>query len=384
MTSPNITASPDLAGYVDLRVFDLSDQDIVAAAIVLLQLNLPGFIPREGDSEIVILESIALEISEAIVAVNRLPGAVIQALLLLAGVDKDFGAAPTATVTITVADTNGYTIPAGTQIYCSLEDGTSVKFLVESPGLVIAPGDFSGTVSVIADEFTAKANGMPAGTRLAMADPLPFIDSAELATGVADGTNPETDGEWRDRGVARLSRLSDALVVPRHFEAAALERPEVARAVGIDLYDPSVGPAPGDNPGHMTVAVLGENGAPLSTEAKDAIRVAMEDRAVAVLDVHVIDVVITVVDFTAEIAILPGFEEATVIASVEDAINTYVDPMTWAWGGTIRRNELISLIDRVGGVDYVVDVSIDADPGDYVIVGAANLPNAGTILVTVS
>jgi len=382
VTSPNISPSPDLSAYVDLRPFDLSDQEIVEAAIAALQLNLPGWVPREGNTEILILESLALEVAEGIVAINRLPGAVIQALLLLAGVEKDFGAAPIASATFVLGDANGYTIPAGTRIYLSLEDGTSVTFLVEPPGLTVLPGDTTGTVSIIGDEFTGRANGITAGTRMVMADPVPYIESVELATDVADGVDPETDNEWRDRGVARLSRLSDALVVPRHFEAAALELAEVTRAVGIDLYDPFVGPNPGDNPGHMTVAVLGENGAPLSTEAKDEIEQSMEARAVAVLDVHVIDITIVTVLLSAEVHVLAGFDAPTVRTSVHDALVAYVDPLTWTWGAKIRRNEIISLVDRVAGVDYVVDVSIAGSPGDYTIVGASTLPKAGTVTVT--
>jgi uncharacterized phage protein gp47/JayE len=383
MTSPGIQPSPDLSAYINLRVFDLSDQDVVEGALAALLLNLPGWIPREGNTEVLLLESFALEVSEMITAVNRLPGAVIQALLLLAGVDKDFGIAPVASATFTLGDANGHNIPAGTRLYLPMDDGSTVPFLVMLPGLDIPPGDTTGTTSIIAEVFTGQANGTPAGTAMVMASPVPFVEAVTLATTVADGTDPETDEEWRDRGVARLSRLSDALVVPRHFEAAALERPEVTRAVGIDLWDPLGSGDPGDDPGHMTVAVLGENGAALSTEQKDEIEQEMEARAVAVLDVHVIDVTITNVALTATVAIADGFEEATTTAAVEAALRAYVDPLTWTWGGIIRRNEIISLIDRVDGVDYVVDVTIGGGSGNYTIVGPANLPKAGAVTITV-
>jgi uncharacterized phage protein gp47/JayE len=382
VTSPSIQPSPDLSGYVELRIFDLSDQDIVAGAIAALQLNMPGWIPREGNTEILILESLALEIAEGVVAINRLPGAVVQALLLLAGVDKDFGVAPVASATFTLGDANGYTIPAGTRLYLPLEDGSTVAFLVQVPGLEVPAGDVTGTCAIIADTFTGRANGTPIGSPLIMASPVPFVESVELATAIADGADPETDDEWRDRGVARLSRLSDALVVPRHFEAAALELPEVTRAVGIDLWDPLGGGVPGDDPGHMTVAVLGENGATLSTEAKDAIEQSMEARAVAVLDVHVTDVTIVTVAMTAQVTVLDGYDVTVTLDAVHDALVAYVDPLTWAWGGKIRRNEVISLVDRVPGVDYVIDVSIAGNPGDYTIVGPATLPKAGTVTVT--
>jgi uncharacterized phage protein gp47/JayE len=383
VTSPGIQPSPDLSAYVNLRVFDLSDQDVVEGALAALLLNLPGWIPREGNTEVLLLESFALEVSEMITAVNRLPGAVIQALLLLAGVDKDFGIAPVASATFTLGDANGHNIPAGTRLYLPMDDGSTVPFLVMLPGLDIPPGDTTGTTSIIAEVFTGQANGTPAGTAMVMASPVPFVEAVTLATTVADGTDPETDEEWRDRGVARLSRLSDALVVPRHFEAAALERPEVTRAVGIDLWDPLGSGDPGDDPGHMTVAVLGENGAALSTEQKDEIEQEMEARAVAVLDVHVIDVTITNVALTATVAIADGFEEATTTAAVEAALRAYVDPLTWTWGGIIRRNEIISLVDRVDGVDYVVDVTIGGGSGNYTIVGPANLPKAGAVTITV-
>lgn len=381
MTSPNVQPPPDISGYVDLRPFDVTDQDIVDTGLAAAQLNLPGWVPREGNTEVVLIESLALEISEAIVAINRLPGAVVAALLLLAGVDKDYGAAPTATATFFLGDTLGHTIPGGTRAYLVLDDGTTIAFLVEPPGVTVDPGDDSGTGSIIGDVFTDQANGIAIGTRLVMADPVPFIERVELATAVADGRSAETDDEWRDRGVARLSRLSDALVLPRHFEAAALERAEVARAVALDLWDGSGG-APGDNPGHITVAVLGDGGAALSGPQKTAIEADLEERAVAILDVHVIDVTIEIVPVTVEMHPMDGYESADVIDAVEDAIAAYLDPLTWQWGDTIRLFEIVSLVDRVDGVDYVTSVLLDGLALDYDIASPANLPEAGTVTVT--
>ena len=381
MTQP----SPDLSAYVDLRIYDQSDQDIFETALAAAQLNMPGWIPREGNTEVVLMESFALEIAEAIVAINRVPGAVVQTILLLAGVDKDYGAAPIASATFTLGDTLGHTIPGGTRIYLALDDGSTVTFLVEPPGLTVPPGEDTGTVSIIGDTFTAAANGMPAGTAMVMADPVPFIEAVQLATAVADGRDPETDEQWRDRGVARLSRLSDALVLPRHFVAAALERAEVSRALGIDLWDPfASGSEPGDNPGHMTVAVLGDGGAALSTEAKDAIEQALEERAVAVLDVHVIDATVQTVDIDTTFTLKDGFDEDTTVTAVEDAIKAYLDPLSWQWGGVVRHNEMVSLVDQVSGVDYVVSVSIEGSPtADYPLTGPATLPKYGAVTAAV-
>jgi hypothetical protein len=383
VTSPDVSPPPpDLSAYIDLRIFDVTDQAMIATGLAAAKLNLPGWVPREGNTEVLIMESLALEMAEAIVAVNRLPGAVIAAFLLIAGVDRDFGAAPIATATFTLGDTVGHTIPGGTRVYLSLDDGSSVTFLVEPPGLTVAPGGSTGTVSIIGDTFTDAANGIATGVTLVMADPVPFIEHIQLATDVADGRSIETDSDWRNRGVARLSRLSDALVLPRHFEAAALERPEVARAVALDLWDGSGG-APGDDPGHITIAVLGDGGAALSAPQKAAILAALEEQAVAILVVHVIDVTVVTVPLAVTVHLRDGFDSTITSNAIKDAIADYVDPLTWQWGGVIRLNEIISLVDRVSGVDYVTAATINAVAGNYTISGAASLPKSGTVTVTV-
>lgn len=382
MSSPGALPPADMSAYVDLRIYDQPDQDIIQTAIANTQLNLPGWVPREGNTEVVVIESLALEIAEAIVAINRLPGAVLQALLLLAGVDRDYGAAPVALATIYFGDLLGHTVPGGTRVLLRLGDGSTVTFLVEPPGLIVLPGADAGVVSLIGDTFTDAANGITAGNLLEMADPLPFVERVELLTDVTDGRDPESDDQWRDRGVQRLSRLSDALVIPRHFQAAALERPEVAAALAIDLYDPATGPAPGDNPGHITVAVLGDGGVALSTEAKDAIEIDLEARAVAVLDVHVMDATVVVVPVATTVVPVDGVVWATVQANVQAAVAAYLDPLLWTFGSTIYLNEMISLIDQVQGVSRVVSVTIDGVAANKTLSGVAALPDAGTVTVT--
>lgn len=378
MTQP----AADLSSYVDLRVYDLSDQEVFASALAYAKANLPGWEPREGHTEVLLLETFALQLAEAIVAINRVPGAVVETLLLLADVERDYGAPPVATATITFNDLLGHSVPPGTRLYLPLGDGRAVAFLVERPGLTVAPGSSSGTVSLIGDTFSAEANGLPIGTALIMADPLPFVEGAVLATAVADGRNRETDEQWRDRGVARLARLSDALVTIRHFRAAALERAEVAAALAIDQYDPTSGNAPSEDDGHVTVAVLGDEGTPLSTETKDSIRTDLESRAHAALVVHVIDVTLTPVDIVTSVVPLPGFEWAAVQAAVVARLEQYFDPLTWTFGPTIYRNELISLIDQVTGVDRVVTLTIEGAGTDVTLSGVAVLPTPGTMTVT--
>lgn len=387
MSSPSGLPVLDLSAYVDLRMFDLTDQEIIAAALAQLELNLPELELREGHMETVILESIALEIAELIVALNRLPGAVVETVIQLAGVTRDVGAEPTATATVVAGDTVGHTIPAGTRVWLPLPSGDAVTFLVEVDSNgdepTIPPTETSVVVSLIGAEYTAAANGMPIGTVLELADPVPWIDTITLATAATGGRDAEDDDSWRDRGVTRLSRLSDALVTPAHFEAAALEDPAVGRALVLDVWDGSGG-SPGDDPGHVTVCVLGEDGTLLSAPEKAALEASMEDRTVATLDVHVLDAVIDNVDVATTVTLLDGYESDLVEDAVTSAIEAYLNPLTWRAGATVLLNELIALIDRVEGVDHVTTVLINGVAGNLALSSARALPTADDITVTVS
>lgn len=387
MSSPAGQPVLDLTAYVDLRLFDLTDQEIIAAAVAQLELNVPELTLREGHMETVLLESVALEVAELIVALNRLPGAVVETIIQLVGVTRDYGAEPTATATVVAGDTVGHTVPAGTRVWLPLPSGDAVTFLVETDAggdePAIPVGGTTVDVSLIGAQYTAAANGMPIGTVLELADPVPWIDTITLATAVADGRDAETDDAWRDRGVTRLSRLSDALVTPGHFESAALEDSSVGRALVIDVWD-GAGGAPGDDPGHVTVAVLGADGTLLSAPAKAALEAGMEDRAVATLDVHVIDATIDPVDIAVTVTVLDGYEPDLVEDAVTSALDAYLNPLAWRSGDTVRLYEVIALVDRVEGVDHVLTVLINGVAANFALSSAAALPDADVLTVTIS
>lgn len=386
MTTPAYQPPPDVSGYLDLRVYDRTDQDLVDTAVAALQLLMPDWTPREASTEVLLIESMALEMAEAIAALNRLPGALLETLLRFLKVHKDYGRAPTATATVTCADSLGHTIPGGTRFYVPTADGTgAVVMLVEAPGVTIPVGSSTGVVALIGDVYTDAANGVPAGTLVTPLSPLAFLESATLATPVGDGTAPETDAAWRNRGVNRLARLSEALVLPRHFQAAALENPAVARAVVVDNTDPGTAGV-GDDPGHVTVAVLGDGGGPLSTQAKAELQADLQDSSHAALVVHVTDVAMATVTVSVAVRLSDATDPAAVTAAVRQAIIAYLNPLTWDSGTTVRRNELIALVDRVAGVDYVSTVTITGanGAGDLVLATASTVPTATAASVTVS
>lgn len=373
--------TPDVTPLVDLTVNDLDTQTLIERAINDATAKLPEWEPAEYHTETVLLETMALEVTELIYAINRVPGAVLEVALRLFGLTRDPGAPAVASVTFTASDTTGQTIPAGARLLAELPDAEPLE-LTTDRDLVIAPGSLTGDVTATAQGAPrADANGTPAGTALVVVESLAYVDSATLATPIVGGREPEDGDAFLERATVRLQRLASTLVLPSHFTAAALEDPAVSRAVTIDNYDPTQGGAPGSHPGHVTVAVTGLGGDPLPDPTKLTLKGALEAQALAILNVHVADATISNLDVAVTVTVTGAAAALTVPDDTAAAIRAYLNPDAWPFAGTVYRNELIALVDRVPGVDRVVDVTVPA--GDVALTGVAPLVRAGTVTVTI-
>lgn len=373
--------SPDATPYVDLTLFDKDAQDVFEAALVNLQSYLPEWQPREGHTEVMLMESLGLEVEEAVFAINRTPGAIMEVLLRLYGVNRDGGTPPTTSLTFTTSDDVGHTIPAGTRASLTVTGLDDPLVFATDAAAVIPAGSLSVTVSATGDQNTTAANGTVSGTALDLLDSVVFVERVELGAAIVGGAEAEDDTAWFDRGAQRFSRLVETLVQPQHFVAAALEQTNVTRAYAVDNYDPAVGPNPGDNAGHVTVAVYGAGGV-LSAADKDSLATLMDSQAQANLAVHVIDPTITLVDVTATLVALPGYSATQVHDAAVAALDAYLSPAQWPWTGSVYRFELVALLDSVEGVDRVSDLSIPA--ADQTLTGVAPLVDLGTATITVT
>ena len=369
---------PDLTPYVDLRFYDRDPQDVFDVAVTDLQSRLAEWQPREGNIEVLLLEAMALQVAEAIFAVNRLPGAVVMALLRLYGVHPDPGVQPTTVLRFEFADSLGHDLPAGTTVRLDLSGGLEPVLFSTSVALAVPAGSSTGTVAAVGDRFTDEANGVAAETLVELVDAVPSINLVRLHTDVAGGVEPEDDAEWIERGVQRFSRLTETLVLLDHFEAAALENPSVSRAKGIDNWNGSTG-APGDHPGFVTVAVYGDGG-PVPGGTRTELAATLEEQALAALTVSVVDPTVTAVPVTVSVHREVGYDDASVQVAVTSALEAFLNVEAWDWSGVVRRNELIAVIGSVDGVAYVE--TLTAPAADVVLPGQAALATAGSVTVT--
>lgn len=371
---------PDLTPYVDLTLDDRTTQDLFDGFLADALSRAPEWDPLEVSPAVIYAQSILVACSELLFAVNRLPGAVLEALGRR-GYDlpRDTGGPATATMSFIVADTDGHVLPAGTRVALDV-DGELVTFTTDVDAAV-AVGNDTGVVAISADEVGTAANGVAAGTPVQVIDSIAFLDEASLDTDVDGGRDPEGGEMYLTRLAARLQRQTLVLTVASQFEFAALEVAGVDRALGIDRYDPAVGPDPGDNLGHVTVALTDAAGAAVAAPVKDAVAAAVGPATQGGLIVHLIDPTITAVPVTMTVHRDGTLDDAAAAAAVQAALEAYLSPATWPWAGTVFVNELEHVARSVPGIDRVVVTTVPA--ADEALAGDAPLADAGAIVVNV-
>lgn len=374
--------SPDQAAFVDLDLLDLDEQAILDQAIERAQEALPGWQPREGNTEVVLMESLAVISAEQVYALNRVPELVLELLLGIYGLTRDPGAACTGTVTFTLSDTAGHTVPAGTLVRYTRPDSGEVVDLTTTQDLDVLAGSNTGTVAVAGTVESSAGTGIPAGTRLQVISAVAYVDKAEVATTLTGGRDSESDTAFWARGVQVLARLTSTLVTPASFEAAALATAGVARATVVDRYDPGSTNQPGQDLGHVTVAIADATGAPLAQVDKDALADALTTQAQAGLTVHVIDPTITSVDVSATVtADLTVSDPDELAQACTDALTEWLSPSGWDWSPTVARTDIIAHLARVQGVARIISITTPA--ADVALTGVAPLVTAGTVSIVV-
>jgi hypothetical protein len=197
-----MSVSPDYTEFVDLSIYDKDPTDILAAAKATLQSRIPDWVPANTNVEVMLMEALAVEIGETIFSINRLPSTMMKILLALYGVEINSGTPPTTTLTFTAYDTDGYAIPLGTEVAILTGTGEYVSFFTDVEGAVVQ-GQTTATIAATANVNTNIANGLPSGTVGELAVALIGIDSVETGSTIVNGSFPEREEAWTERGIQR-------------------------------------------------------------------------------------------------------------------------------------------------------------------------------------
>ncbi len=306
------------------------------------------------------------------------------------------GGAATVPVTATAFGVNyndvahGGVVPNGSASFTNTNvggTGTVTAGTGDTNGFINGADD-NVTVAVTADAVGSTFNQSVVGQTLSLLSDSANFKSAEFATSPTGGTDVETDTEYFDRAINLLSSFTSASTTASQLKYFVSANKTYANRIAVfnrrryrdrdttaDSY--------GFHNGHVLVAVGGK--VSNASSASDEVKVSSANLAdlhtdlaqvvPASLSVDVMSAELADVDVTATVVKKSGTTAATVKTAIETALKNYLDPNSWNWDDNyVRRNELISLIDAVDGVDYVSSLTIGGDS----LVGTSNIGYTGT------
>lgn len=353
---------------------------LAAAAIQQLMALQPGFVPNESNLEVALIEVLSTMESETRYVASLVPAEIFryagQSLFNIPPID---GAPATATSTWTMRDLAGYTIPANTLVAYQTTGTSSLYFRTQSE-VTVPPGESTtaeGEVVLVAGEYGTAYNGLEPQT-VALADALTFVVGVSSETTTAGGVDREADEAYLNRLRTELHLLSPRPILPNDFAVLALNVAGVFRAVAVDGYNPDDDTF--DNERMIAVAVTDAAGDPVTSDIKTIVQSYLESLREVNFVVNVIDPNYTQVDVTATIKVTDGSDASTVLAAATQAVEDFLQPFAWPWANTLRYNQLVAVLARVPGVDYVA--SIVTPSQDLTLGLVASLVRPGDVRIT--
>lgn len=355
-------SSPDFSQYVDLTLYDVEPQDVYSAALTYAQTALPEFIPVIGTVEDAVLQATSYMTYILAAGINRVPNGLMEGIIKLMGFSRNEATFATGSALFTLSVNTGTTIPEGTIIaYTTTIDNEVVAYSFATTTDTIVPSG-SDTVS-IAIEATEEGQypTLLDTQQMILISSVPTILEVSLDADIVNGINSETDAQYFDRAAQFLSSINTSLATKRQLvNYIAANYPTVNISAVYDTTN-SAGNllfATAAAPGYVTIAVAQSDGTALGSTIKNALQADVAGKAIAGLNVGVIDITTFSCSIAVSIAVVSGYTPATVQASVADAIESYISPLGWDQEQTINPNKIVALIAVLPGVGYVSSVTL--------------------------
>lgn len=238
-TTTTATVPTAVNGYIALPI-TVDPQQLMADAFGFIQEQIPGWQPAEGHLETWLIEAVARIVSVYAIVAAQMP---LEAFMYLGGqllgLPPETGAAAEVPTTWTMVDSQGYTVPAGTVVGFATSGNTTVQFETTAPFTVPAgsTATSAGAVTLSAVTTGSAANGIAAGP-MALVSSLAYVSSVVSTQATSGGADAETTSAYLDRLSNLFTILTPRPVLAADFAKLAASQAGVARALGIDNFDP--------------------------------------------------------------------------------------------------------------------------------------------------
>ena len=379
--------SPDWSSYVDLTPYDATVANILEDSITRAKALLPEWTPRVGQIETTLLEATAFQTANLANAANRLPGATVETLLKLHGVTRSNGVKATATVDLVFTDNYGHNIPKSTPFGYFGTDGSAYVFLTDEVATVAAGSTTLSNVAVTAQTVGIDYNIPSNGASLQSLSSLPYVKTITLSAKPSGGLNAETDTEFFDRVITTLKSYSSVIATEEQLRSHVLTSyvGTVFRAKAYNtrrFSDRDMVTGGETHSGYVLLSVAGENVNGYTRSIEDAavsaanistISTDVDGKSATGLTIEIHNAELVGVGVTCEVYKTSTAASGTVSTAIETALQGYLDSDAWDWGRVVRKNEIISLLDTVTGVDYVKSVTLTLPEETVGAVSTANL-----------
>jgi hypothetical protein len=189
----------------------------------------------------------------------------------------------------------------------------------------------------------------------------PFGDTVNTYTRVrVSGTSvPDYDGVWETTGISGSA--------PGEYVAYDYGTGTATTTITSSVFDSKlefldqVAFSSDDSPGAITIFVSSGTGASLSASDKAVISDDIRQKTIAGLSVYVADVIVAPISVSADIKVKNGYGVLDVRDAVDDFLTAYLSPAEYPFTTIIRKNQLLSLIAQIDGVEYVDSLTLTSD-----------------------
>lgn len=219
-----------MADFIDVP-FESSAEAFQDFCVAYIQDKVPGFTLNPAHPMTWLIEAFSSVAADAAFSWTRMAAAAFRYLgATVYGIPANDGTPAIAVVTFTSIDTDGHTIPAGTQI--TIDDRA---FATDSLA-TITPGSSSvAGVAVTALFDGTDGNGL--GSTAEPVDAFPWLDTITVVGSTSGGTDAETDDEYQDRLAEELSLQAPRPITVTDYAKFAKRIAEVDRALAIDGFN---------------------------------------------------------------------------------------------------------------------------------------------------
>jgi hypothetical protein len=241
-------------GYIQLPI--VSDSDVITQqALANIQALIPGWVPREGNLEVLLIEQFALMAAEAATTASDVPDTIFAYYGGLVGITPLPGTYETIKATWTLVNpavgSPGYQIPAGTVVgfYFS---GAAYQFETVADYLI---GTGSTSVSVTLQSVAvgsaydldalAGSSSLNLSTQYltpqysdTLVSNISITATPSTNTTLTKGTDPETTTQYLNRLTSELQLLAPRPITPSDYALFSQNVPGIYRALAIDGINP--------------------------------------------------------------------------------------------------------------------------------------------------